>query len=153
MRAIQYTPPGSSAYATNSKMLPLTYTLPALLGQLNTTTRVGDKVIFADYSKGTPQLTEVTGGVKKKVTFQEILGYATTVGGLAVNVINALKSPTTGSSAISLTGLSAAEQSAAAELKAQSEADTKAKQRQYLIYGGIAVLVIIAVTVFLKSKK
>ena len=135
-------------------MNPLSYPLALFLGSLNTTTKVGDKVIFADYSKGTtPQLTEVTGGVKKKVTFQEILGYATTIGGLAVNVINALKTPSTGSSSISLANLSAAEQSAAAELKAQSEADTKAKQRQYLIYGGIAVLVIIAVTMFLKSKK
>ncbi|MBO0946994.1 hypothetical protein [Fibrella forsythiae] len=134
-------------------MLPLTYTLPAFLNQLNTTTKVGDKVIFTDFTKGTPQYTEVTGGVKKKVSFQEILNYGTQIGGLAVNLINALKSPGTAAAASSSSGLSSAELMAANDLKAQADIDTKAKQRQYLIFGGIALLVIIAATIIFKSKK
>ncbi|MBO0930358.1 hypothetical protein [Fibrella aquatilis] len=135
-------------------MNPISYPLALYLGRLSTTQKVGDKVIFADYTKTTPKYTDVTGGQKKPITFQEILNYGTQLGGLAVNIINALKSPpTSGSAGISLTGLSGAEQAAVGDLKAQADAETKRKQRNTYLIGGIALVVIIGATLIFKHNK
>ncbi|MEZ0610450.1 hypothetical protein ACAW74_18190 [Fibrella sp. WM1] len=115
--------------------------------------KVGTSTFVADYSKGTTQYTQVTGTTKKKVTFQEIVNYASQLGDTAVKIISALKSPQSAGTGLSLSGLSADEAATVAAMQAEAEATTKRRQRNILIGIGAALLVAVALVLIYKSKK